>query len=75
MKANARIAGNSTCQDLLYWNWGRLDHYKADMKPILAEKELKITSSVPIIHIDKPDLEFCDYLQKKRFYVIFRKAR
>ena len=37
----------------------------------LAEKELKITSSVPRVHIDKTVLELCDYLQKKRFYVIF----
>ena len=71
MKANAGIAGNSACQDLLYWNCCRLDHYKAVMKPFLAEKELKITSSAPMIHIDKPVFEFCYYLQKKRFYVIF----
>ena len=38
MKANARIAGNSACQDLLYWNWGRLDHYKAVMKPFFGGK-------------------------------------
>ena len=38
MKANVRIAGNSACQDLLYWNWGRLDHYKAVMKPFFGGK-------------------------------------
>ena len=38
MKANARIAGNSACQDLLYWNWGRLDRYKAVMKPFFGGK-------------------------------------
>ena len=38
IKANARIAGNSACQDLSYWNWGRLDHYKAVMKPFFGGK-------------------------------------
>ena len=38
MKTNARIAGNSACQDLSYWNWGRLDHYKAVMKPFFGGK-------------------------------------
>ena len=38
MKANAGIAGNSACQDLLYWNWGRLDRYKAVMKPFFGGK-------------------------------------
>ena len=39
------------------------DHYT-------AEKEFKIISSIARVHIDKPVLEFGDYLQKKRFYVI-----
>ena len=38
MKVNAGIAGNSACQDLLYWNWGRLDRYKAVMKPFFGGK-------------------------------------
>ena len=38
MKANARIAGNLACQDLLYWNCCRLDHYKAVMKPFFGGK-------------------------------------
>ena len=38
MKANARIAGNSACQDLSYLNWGRLDHYKAVMKLFFGGK-------------------------------------
>ena len=38
MKANARIAGNSARQDLLYWNCCRLDHYKAVMKPFFGGK-------------------------------------
>ena len=72
MKANVRIAGNSACQDLLYWNVAAY----TIMKPFLAEKELKITSSVPMIHIDKPVLEFCDYLHKgKDSTSFFRKAR
>ena len=38
MKANARVAGNSVCQDLFCCNWGRLDHYKAVMKLFFGGK-------------------------------------
>ena len=69
MKANARIAGNSARQDLLYWNCCRLDHYKAVMKPFFGEKRAQnnFNCSYDSHCIDKPELECCDYLQKKRF--------